>query len=100
MDATLTFLGTGTSMGIPTLGCDCEVCGSAVPNGPDDAPASPHNRRTRPSVLIAWEGHNVVIDTGPDFHAQAIRETRLFNRQIVVDGLQLQRQWNLLRRRP
>jgi phosphoribosyl 1,2-cyclic phosphate phosphodiesterase len=74
MDATLTFLGTGTSMGIPTLGCDCEVCGSAVPNGPDDAPASPHNRRTRPSVLIAWEGHNVVIDTGPDFHAQAIRE--------------------------
>ena len=33
---------------------------------------SPRNRRTRPSVLISWEGHNVVIDTGPDFHAQAI----------------------------
>ena len=55
-------------MGIPTLGCECSVCTSAVsPTG------DPHNRRTRPSVLISWETHNVVIDTGPDFHAQAIR---------------------------
>jgi len=68
MDATLTFLGSGTSMGVPTLGCDCAVCASAV--SPD---GDPRNRRTRPSVLISWEGHNVVIDTGPDFHAQAIR---------------------------
>jgi len=72
MEATLTFLGTGTSMGIPTLGCECEVCRSAS-NG-----NSPHNRRTRPSVLISWPAtgpaHNVVIDTGPDFHAQAVRE--------------------------
>jgi phosphoribosyl 1,2-cyclic phosphate phosphodiesterase len=68
MQATLTFLGSGTSMGIPTLGCDCAVCTSAVsPSG------DPHNRRTRPSILISWENHNVVIDTGPDFHAQAIR---------------------------
>jgi len=68
MDATLTFLGTGTSMGVPTLGCDCAVCASAIsPTG--DA----RNRRTRPSVLISWQGHNVLIDTGPDFHAQAIR---------------------------
>lgn len=71
MEATLTFLGTGTSMGIPTLGCECEVCRSAVPAA---TPARPHNRRTRPSVLIRWKGHTVVIDTGPDFHAQAIRE--------------------------
>src|SRR6202045_4101240 len=69
MLATLTFLGTGTSMGVPTLGCECAVCTSAV--SPD---GDPRNRRTRPSVLISWEGHNVVIDTGPDFHAQAIRE--------------------------
>ena len=69
MEATLTFLGTGTSMGVPTLGCDCAVCTSAVsPNG------DPRNRRTRPSILISWQDHNVVIDTGPDFHAQAIRE--------------------------
>jgi phosphoribosyl 1,2-cyclic phosphate phosphodiesterase len=74
MQATLTFLGSGTSMGVPTLGCDCAVCKSATPTGPGLPPPEPHNRRTRPSVLIAWQGHNVVIDTGPDFHAQAIRE--------------------------
>jgi len=68
MDATLTFLGTGTSMGVPTLGCDCAVCLSAVSRDGD-----PRNRRTRPSVLISWQDHNVLIDTGPDFHAQAIR---------------------------
>src|SRR5580704_16827530 len=69
MEATLTFLGSGTSMGIPTLGCDCAVCASAVsPTG------DPRNRRTRPSILITYNSHNVLIDTGPDFHAQAIRE--------------------------
>ena len=68
MQATLTFLGSGTSMGVPTLGCTCAVCTSATsPEG------DPRNRRTRPSVLVSWDGHNVVIDTGPDFHAQAIR---------------------------
>ncbi len=72
MQATLTFLGSGTSMGVPTLGCDCAVCLSAVSPAPGQPAPSPRNRRTRPSVLIAWEGHNVVIDTGPDFHAQAI----------------------------
>jgi phosphoribosyl 1,2-cyclic phosphate phosphodiesterase len=69
MLATLTFLGTGTSMGVPTLGCQCAVCVSAVsPTG------DPRNRRTRPSVRIDYDGHTVLIDTGPDFHAQAIRE--------------------------
>ena len=69
MEATLTFLGSGTSMGVPTLGCDCDVCASAVsPNG------DPRNRRTRPSISLAYDGHTVLIDTGPDFHAQAIRE--------------------------
>ena len=72
MQATLTFLGTGTSMGVPTLGCDCAVCVSAVAPAPGEPAPSPRNRRTRPSVLIRWDGHNVVIDTGPDFHAQAI----------------------------
>lgn len=74
MQATLTFLGSGTSMGVPTLGCSCEVCASATPTEPNRPPASPRNRRTRPSVLVSWQDHNVVIDTGPDFHAQAIRE--------------------------
>jgi phosphoribosyl 1,2-cyclic phosphate phosphodiesterase len=64
MEATLTFLGTGTSMGVPTLGCDCAVCTST----------DPHNRRTRPSIRLAYDGRTVLIDTGPDFHAQALRE--------------------------
>lgn len=67
MQATLTFLGSGTSMAVPTLGCKCAVCASACD------PASP-NRRTRPSVLVSYGGHHVVIDTGQDFHAQAVRE--------------------------
>jgi phosphoribosyl 1,2-cyclic phosphate phosphodiesterase len=64
MEATLTFLGTGTSMGVPTLGCDCAVCTST----------DPRNRRTRPSILLEYNGHIVLVDTGPDFHAQALRE--------------------------
>jgi phosphoribosyl 1,2-cyclic phosphate phosphodiesterase len=65
----LTFLGSGTSMGVPTLGCTCAVCTSSVsPEG------NPRNRRTRPSVLVSFDDHNIIIDTGPDFHAQAIRE--------------------------
>lgn len=66
MQATLTFLGTGTSMGVPTLGCQCAVCTDAR------LPGS-LNRRTRPSVLLSYAGHQVLIDTGPDFHAQATR---------------------------
>ncbi len=54
-------------MGVPTLGCDCDVCQDALrPNSP--------NRRTRPSLRIDFDGHTVIIDTGPDFHAQAVRE--------------------------
>jgi phosphoribosyl 1,2-cyclic phosphate phosphodiesterase len=64
MKATLTVLGSGTSMGVPTIGCDCAVCHS-----PD-----PHDRRTRPSVLIQFAEKHVLIDTTPDFREQAIRE--------------------------
>ena len=64
MEAALTFLGSGTSMGVPTLGCDCAVCRST----------DPHNRRTRPSIRLEYGGHTVLVDTGPDFHAQALRE--------------------------
>ena len=64
MEAILTFLGTGTSMGVPTLGCDCAVCTST----------DPHNRRTRPSIRLEYDSHTVLVDTGPDFHAQALRE--------------------------
>jgi phosphoribosyl 1,2-cyclic phosphate phosphodiesterase len=56
-------------MGVPTIGCDCAVCASAVsPTG------DVRNRRTRPSLRLAYNDHIVLVDTGPDFHAQAIRE--------------------------
>lgn len=64
MKATLTVLGSGTSMGVPTIGCSCAVCHS------DD----PHDRRTRPSILLEFGGKFVLIDTTPDFREQAIRE--------------------------
>lgn len=64
MQATLTVLGSGTSMGVPTIGCDCAVCHSS----------DPHDRRTRPSIMITYAGRNVLIDTGPDFREQALRE--------------------------
>ena len=81
MQGTLTFLGTGTSMGVPSLGCECAVCTSA----------DPHNKRLRPSILLRWDcpegvslslarsGQDrpcervVLIDTGPDFREQALR---------------------------
>ena len=65
MKATLTVLGSGTSMGVPTLGCPCAVCHSS----------DPMDRRTRPSVMVSYAGRNVVIDTTPDFREQAIRES-------------------------
>ncbi|HZR56816.1 MAG TPA: MBL fold metallo-hydrolase [Terriglobales bacterium] len=64
MKAKLTVLGSGTSMGVPTIGCDCAVCHSS----------DPHDRRLRPSVLIEYNGRFVLIDTTPDFREQAIRE--------------------------
>ena len=103
MDGRLTFLGTGTSMGVPTVGCGCAVCTST----------DPRDRRLRPSVLVRWNdptlkplsdppfpreeaewmgfgahvGHPVmervvVIDTGPDFREQALR-----NRLKRVDAV-------------
>jgi phosphoribosyl 1,2-cyclic phosphate phosphodiesterase len=63
MKATLTVLGSGTSMGVPTIGCACRVCTSA----------DPRDRRLRPSVLVEYGGHHVLIDTTPDFREQALR---------------------------
>lgn len=64
MKARLTVLGSGTSMGVPTIGCDCAVCRSN----------DPRDKRTRPSVLLEFGGKIVIIDTTPDFREQAIRE--------------------------
>src|SRR5262249_31193006 len=61
--ARITVLGSGTSVGVPTIGCHCEVCTSA----------DPRDQRLRPSVLLSYAGRNVLIDTTPDFRTQALR---------------------------
>lgn len=60
----ITFLGTGTSQGIPLIGCDCRVCTS------EDS----KDKRLRTSVFIEYNNTNIVIDTGPDFRQQMLRE--------------------------
>lgn len=59
----LTFLGTGGSVGVPVIGCNCAVCQSK----------DPHNQRLRPSVLIQIGHKQFLIDAGPDFRLQALR---------------------------
>ena len=58
-----TFLGTGTSVGVPMIGCDCEVCRSS----------DPRNKRLRSSLYIQSGGVNIIIDTPPDFRMQALQ---------------------------
>lgn len=60
----VTFLGTGTSQGVPIITCTCVVCSST----------DPRDNRLRSSVLIETERTNIVIDTGPDFRQQMLRE--------------------------
>jgi phosphoribosyl 1,2-cyclic phosphate phosphodiesterase len=58
----LLFLGTGTSAGIPMIGCHCEVCTSV----------DPRDRRTRPSVIVAQDEHRVLVDTTPELRLQCV----------------------------
>src|SRR5580658_7056499 len=59
----ITVLGSGTSVGVPTIGCHCAVCTST----------DPRDNRLRPSVLLTYGDRNVLIDTTPDFRTQALR---------------------------
>lgn len=59
----ITLLGTGTSQGVPVIGCDCEVCRSE----------NVFDQRLRSSILVESEGTTLVIDTGPDFRTQMLR---------------------------
>ena len=59
----LTFLGTGTSQGVPVIGCRCEVCQSA----------DERDQRLRTSAMIEYENCRIIIDAGPDFRQQMLR---------------------------
>jgi len=59
----VTFLGTGTSTGVPVIGCRCRVCSSG----------DPRNQRLRPSVLLEWEDRKILVDSSSDFRQQALR---------------------------
>lgn len=63
MSLKITVLGSGTSSGVPTIGCSCEVCRST----------DPRDTRLRPSILIRHLNRNIIIDTTPDFRAQVLR---------------------------
>lgn len=63
-DYSLTFLGTGTSVGVPVIGCGCAVCGSA----------DVRNQRLRSSVVVRAGGVTLLVDSGPDLRMQALRE--------------------------
>jgi phosphoribosyl 1,2-cyclic phosphate phosphodiesterase len=95
---TVTFLGTGTSQGIPLIACNCRVCSSA----------DPRDNRLRSSVLIQKEGTTVVIDTGPDFRQQMLREKLLSLDAVVythehkdhIAGMDDVRGFNYILKRP
>ena len=61
--ARLTFLGTGTSQGVPIIGCKCKVCRSK----------DERDKRFRASVFVEYEGLNILVDAGPDFRMQMLR---------------------------
>ncbi len=61
---TITFLGSGTSSVVPMIGCDCEVCSSK----------NPRDKRLRSSILVQSSTTTIIVDTGPDFRYQMLRE--------------------------
>ncbi|HRO44198.1 MAG TPA: MBL fold metallo-hydrolase, partial [Flavipsychrobacter sp.] len=63
-DIKITFLGTGTSSGVPMVGCSCDVCTST----------DRKDKRLRSSILVQSEHTTVVVDSGPDFRYQMLRE--------------------------
>ncbi len=60
----ITLLGTGTSQGVPVIGCECEVCRST----------NPKDKRFRTSAMLEWNDYRFMIDCGPDFRMQMLRE--------------------------
>ena len=96
--ARLTFLGSGTSQGVPMIGCDCPVCKSA----------DPRDRHLRSSVLVEYCGLTILVDAGPDFRYQMLRaDVRhldaillTHNHKDHTGGLDDIRAFNLIERHP
>jgi phosphoribosyl 1,2-cyclic phosphate phosphodiesterase len=97
-DIELLFLGTGTSAGIPMIGCHCDVCSSA----------DPHDKRTRPSVVITQNDTRVLVDTTPELRLQCVANAVDMIDAVVIThahadhlmGLDDVRRFNALRQGP
>ena len=94
----ITFLGTGTSQGVPLIGCDCDICKSS----------DSKDKRLRSSALISVGNKNILIDAGPDFRQQMLREKIIKLDAILlthehkdhIGGLDDVRAFNYIQKKP
>lgn len=94
----ITFLGTGTSQGVPVIGCECDVCRSG----------SSRDKRLRSSIMIEHDDWRIIVDCGPDFRQQMLRQAIRSIDGILIThghkdhlgGLDDVRAFNYINRRP